>query len=645
MSDLRASLTVDLAGNLAARSKLYGRALGQFAQDGERDLGRMARMSRTLGQGLDRLGNRYTALLTGAGAAGTIKMVADLEERMTYLGINAGKSAEEMDALKKKIFEVAQSPDIRVDPSQIMDAIDSIIERTGDFGLMEDNIRNIGLAIRAAGLEGQDAGLWISELGDKFNIKSAEAVIESLDHSINAAKAGSFAFRDYASQGSRLAAAYAALGRQGPTATAEIDAVMQMINKGVGSPEMAATAFEALLRTLNDADKVKKLHAVGIQLTDPEDPKRMRSVVDIMKEIITSSGGNMVKLSQVFDAEAIRALTAATAEWQKTGGFSSLDKFLNAASDGKAIQEDSARAAKTFNAAWGSLITTGRKFADSHLTEPVRDLADAIDSLDPDTVESTMKALAIGGTVLGGLVLANKTVGLVRGLGRTLGLFGKGKGGLGAALGAAAGATPVIVTNWPIGFGMGAGGGLTRGGAAARGMARGGGAAAAGLRGLAGRSMNLLGKVAGKAAVPLTVLMSGIDFAQAASQGDGKGMAGAAGGLGGGLAGAVAGAALGSVVPVIGTAVGGIVGGVLGSFGGEGLGRMLADVISGDAKTEEPTQSPVQAPVQAPVAPSLMGEVVIRFENSPVGMRVKAVTGQGINLRVDQGLTMAEAGG
>lgn len=576
MSELRAYLGLYARGDASQKVKELDKGFEQLATRGAKHMGQLSRAAGVMGQGLDQLGNRYTALLSGAAGLGAVKMTGDLDERMTYLGINAQKTTAEMDGLKKKVFEVAQAPDIRVDPAQILDAIDVIVEKTGDLDMAEANIRNMALAIRAARLEGKDAGAWVAQLAEKFNIKTPEGVLAALDHSINAGKAGAFAFKDLATQGERVTAAYAAIGRQGPQAAAELDAALQMIRKGVGGPEQAATAFEALLRTLNDADKVKKLKSHGIKLTDPEDPKRMRSVVDIMKDVVVKSKGDMLKLSDVFDSEAIRALTAATAEWKQTGAFKSFDDFLGVASDGKTITEDAARGAKTFNAAWGSLAITGRKFADAHLTEPVRELADFIDKLDPARVEATMKALAIGATVVGGLVAVNKAVGVTR---STIDTFryirgGKGKGGAaglagaaGALAGGAAGAVPVVVTNWP-----GAGGaGLAGAAADVAGDAGGKGKVnAKGLRGMASRAGRWLGRGAGV----LGGVLGAVDAVSSFMDGDTRGAVGAVGRTIGGIGGG----ALGSLLGPVGT----VAGGAGGAWGGEKLFTALYDYFAGN---------------------------------------------------------------
>jgi hypothetical protein len=197
-----------------------------------------------------------------------------------------------------------------------------------------------------------------------------------------------------------------------------------------------------------------------------------------------------------------------------------------------------------------------------------------------------LKALAWGGAALGGLVAVNQVAGGVRaaaGVWRTI-RGSRGRGGAAAAGGLAGaggigGPMPVVVLNWPGGAasawapGMGAG---TAGKAPVKAGGR--------LAGLTRRAGSWLGKLGGRALLPLALLDGGIDMAGSLMAGDMVGAAGAGGRMAGGVAGAAAGAALGSVVPGVGTAIGGLAGGLFGALGGEQLFRAISDWFSAESK-------------------------------------------------------------
>ena len=269
------------------------------------------------------------------------------------------------------------------------------------------------------------------------------------------------------------------MGREGAGAIKEMGAALQVIRMGTGSSEMAATAFEALLRTLQNADKVKALQKGGIQVFDPKELEKGRQVLrpinELMVEIIQAVDGRTTRLSSVFDAEAMRAFNAAAGEFQRTGSINSLEKFMDVHGDGSATMNDSARAADTMAGAMRNLTSAWTNFADENMTGAVQSAADALNSLDQETVDRWLK---IGGIALGGLGVA---VG-----GRFLGklgsdylnagrrVLGRGRGGVAGALGGAvsgAAPIPVYVVNLP-GAGLGGGGGRGRAGRGAAGRNR-----------------------------------------------------------------------------------------------------------------------------------------------------------------------------
>lgn len=592
MADMTARVDVDLGGNLPANAPRWNRAFGQMTR-GIRSAAPMlsAAAARASG-GLDRLGNRYVALATGAGGVGTLRFLGNLDDRLRGLGVQANATPERIDALKDKIFEIANAPDVRVDPAGLLDAVDKIVEKTGNLDLAEDNLRNIGLTMRATNAAGQDVGATVSDLNEKLKINGAADMNRALDTWVNQGKAGAFTMNNMAGESERVNAAFARFGRTGMQGVREVGAAMQMIRKGTGSAEQAATGMEALIRTLTDGEKIKMLEGAGIQLVDPEEPSRMRSLQAIMKDVFTYVDGSTqnakefnAKLSGLFDSEAMRAISVMAQEFRETGELGSFSKFLGVDDSGVSLLKDAEFRAKGLNAAVRSLRTSMEGRLEANLAEPVHDLADAIDRLDPETIDATMDALGKGALAVGGIILLNKALrvgfGIARGIGGMRG--GGGRGLAGAA--AAAAAQPVFVTNWPAGMGMagGPGGGrYTKDGRRVPSYAGAGSTAArAGGAGLMSRALGAGKGALGRAGLPLMALMSAGDLTDAVMRGDGESAWGVGGRIAGAAGGATLGAVIGSFVPVLGNMVGGIVGAMAGAIAGEEGVRAIHRVLVG----------------------------------------------------------------
>lgn len=611
MSSMKVSMILEMQDRFSSRTNRITGGFDRINQAGQRAMRGLRTATDKAYHGLDRLGNRYTGFITGVGGALAVRSVTKLETRLTRLGIQANRTKGEIEDLRMEIVDTARAADIRVDPSQILDAFEKIIEKTGDFELARTNIRNIGLAIQATGAEGADIGAMIADLSEKFDIKKPEDLFATMDLLTNQGKAGAFTLQNFATQGERVTAAYSVAGRTTKEAAREMGAMLQMIRKGTGSSEMAATAFEALMRTLNDAQKRKLLTKNGIKITDPDDPKRMRAITDIVKDLVKATGGDAVKLSTIFDAEAMRALNIVAAEYSKTGGFASLDNFSKQASDGATLLKDAMDAADTAAAKWQTVISTLNNATFDTLNAPISGAADMIGKTDPSTMDKLVKGGLYGAAGLGALAFGVKGHKFLKGM-----FGGSGKSGVGRAIGRAAGMAggvqPVMVVNWPPGMGVSAGqlgyGFNSKASKVSR-VAR--------KAGKLGRFARF-GKGLGRRLPYLGAGLVALDVGSAALSGDREGLYEAGGSLGGGLAGAAAGAAIGSVVPVIGTAIGGAIGGVLGSLSGGELGKWLA----GKDKQE------------------LAGEIKIRVDSEGrPHVRANMAT-PGVNTTIDQGVIM-----
>lgn len=584
---LKTSLIIDLAGNIQTRARQYGSALGGLASRGRAAMRGLQSTTQLAVRGLDKLGNRYTALLGGGAAAIAVRGTMNLQEQLTRLGITADASDEIIKGLHNSILDAANAPDIRVDPSQILAAVESIMEKTGDLKFAQENIRNIGLAIQASGADGAAIGDIFAEFQKQG--MSAKDALASVDVLIAQGKAGAFTLKDLASLGPRVVTSYTALGRRGPQAMKEMGAVLQMIRMSTGSSEQATTAWEAMLRTFSDRKKVQFLEKQGVKLFNKDGS--LRAANELMVEILKAAGNSRINLSDVFDAEAIRAFNAI----MDKVGIDKLQELMRIEGDGTTVQRDSARAAATANAALQSLKTTWGKFADSNLSGPIQKVADALNAIEPGRLETALDRAGKLAVTLGGAVAAYKLINA----GMTVrGWFSGGKkaGGAGAAINSAAGGLsgglaglklplPVYVVNKQMSLTrdamLGKDGGIVpdAGGA---GKKRKGGK----VRG--GRWSRFAGRAGGMASAAYAAYEGyQILSDDQASIGDKAGAIADAGGqaLGGwagGALGAKVGAAIGTaIVPGLGTAIGGALGGIVGGIAGSTLGQTIADTAKG----------------------------------------------------------------
>ena len=169
--ELRTKMVIDLTGNLTGQANKMTNALTGMGRHGSRSMQVLSRSVHAVSSGLDRIGNRYTALLTGAVGIGAVKSVGDLSQRLAYLGINAEASREEIDKLYASILDISMKR--RVDPSGLLGGVESIVRDLGDLDYAKANLDNIALAMSAAGAAGKEVGSLVGNFKQKFNLKDS----------------------------------------------------------------------------------------------------------------------------------------------------------------------------------------------------------------------------------------------------------------------------------------------------------------------------------------------------------------------------------------------------------------------------------------------------------------------------------------
>ena len=597
MSEIKAGVLLSLRDQFSSGMR---RAAGVNAQFASSVTGAMARADRAI----NNVGGALATLGAGVGVGMAVNHVIALEARLTRLGTQAGVSQDRMEALNARIYQVAQAPDIRIDSGSMLDAIDSIIERTGDMQFVEDNLRSIGLAMQATGGDGASIGGLFAEF-QKMGLGADEA-IEALDTLTLQGKNGAFTLENLAALGPRVISAYTATGRRGADSLREMGAALQVIRQGTGSSEQAATSFEAMMRNLTDPAKQERLRKLGVDVRDVM-TGQFRPITEIMREVVERSEGSIEVLGRIFDAEAMRAFNRAAAEFKETGAVESFDRFYRMLGDGTTIEEDAARNAATLAANIAMLKDSFHRLAAEGLSEPLGLLAEKLNELtqDPERVQRAFRAIAIGVGSIAALKIGAGAVGALVNLAKLQQLRAGGMSG-GALAPGFGGAQPVLVTNWPSGISGGMPGGRSyMHNKALRNKAARGGVtgqlpppvtAAKGWRAVTAKMTGAAASTFTKTNVILAaasnVALSAAKIARVRADDtlrpdeQRREISGAVGaaivGTGGALGGAAVGAAIGSVIlPGIGTAVGAAIGGAIGvgvgREAGERGGESIAD--------------------------------------------------------------------
>lgn len=136
----------------------------------------------------------------------------------------------------------------------------------------------------------------------------------------------------------------------------------------------------------------------------------MRELPVLLDEVAKRSGRkgaekqNANLLNAGFNQDSILLISSVTSG----KGAENLKCYQAVVGDGVGIMKDAEYAAKDFTSAMQSMNTTWNKFANSQLAAPVQELADALNSVDQETVQNWLEIGKNVALATGGLLVARK---------------------------------------------------------------------------------------------------------------------------------------------------------------------------------------------------------------------------------------------
>ena len=456
---LETDIVLNLAGNLSNKARQYGNSMATFARQNQRAMTLLKTSTDAASRGIDTLGNRYVGLATTLATGAAVRNVGNFQAQMTRIGTNAKLADEQVAALTKTIECLSVQSDVRLDASQLAAGVDTLLGKTGDFQFVQDNLENMGQFMQAFGADAESTGAIFAQFREK-GIKDSKAVMETIDQLYGQFAIGSVNVKDLASISEQLFATYQG---KGPEAITQMSALVQLFAKAKGNANESLTSIQAVFATFSDKKKVDFLSKQGIDVFK-EGTRELREPVELLLEILDKAKNDPLKLGDIFDQTSLQGL----ASLYDVNNKQLLKDMVSGTAEMGATQQAAAKNAATLNSATVSLHNSFNKFANDRLADPIMDLADAINSVDDETIQNWLKWGETALWAVGGLVAAKKGLDIASSIKN---VFGKG-GPMGGSKGGMSdlGAMPVYVVNMP---GGGFGGDLIGDGSGKSGKGRG----------------------------------------------------------------------------------------------------------------------------------------------------------------------------
>jgi len=338
--------------------------------------------------------------------------IARLNSAATRLSIGArgaGEAGVDPAQLRREFEQVAvASPGVKA--ADVAEATQGFVSKTGDLGAARQFAGTFATVASATGGDVQDIANAAADLFQKFDIKSIDDMRSALAALTFQGKSGAFELKDAASQFGKLSAAAQRFGLdRGAKGVATLGGLTQIARSATGSPEQAATAVEAMFRQI--VAKSGDLHKIGVDVFKDKGHTQTRDIRDVLVDSISKSGGNLVKLQDIFGEEGIRGISplvsafnsarnsavganggAATEEEKTAAGVRALrvalENAIDAPGDWAEVVKDAAAAAKDpanqMTAAWEqfkSAIDPVVADALPHLANAITTTASAIEKV------------------------------------------------------------------------------------------------------------------------------------------------------------------------------------------------------------------------------------------------------------------------
>lgn len=364
---------------------------------GSRARASIARVGSSLKGLADRMVTPFNSLVLGGGLGMAIKNVGDLSESLMYYGMAAKKSDADTKVFRDSLHKMAV--ETGVDADTILAGISRIGEVTGDFDFSEQMGETLAKAAKASGASVDELAAVAASMKTSMGW-GAEQIASSFNSLIIQGDQGSYTLQKFAAEGKALLAAASSFGIKSQDQFANFGAYLQVMNTSIKSEAELTTSVSSLFNEL--IGKAKDLKKIGVRVFDKDG--NLNDFDDIMHQLMEKTDGNIKKISPMFGASALKALTPVMAEYKN--GWQTLDAITKSGQEGMnntgELDKRFKKTSDDFNTNVNKMKAVALQFADTNLAGPVDQLSEALKYLGEHQglVSAGFKAMAVAAGAL-----------------------------------------------------------------------------------------------------------------------------------------------------------------------------------------------------------------------------------------------------
>jgi TP901 family phage tail tape measure protein len=255
-------------------------------------------------------------------AAGkAITTFADDERSLTRVGNIVNATREQMRDVMGDAYKLALAT---AQPfGKIVQGMEQLASQGRSLSEIKDFLPSVAKSAQAAGAEIEDIAKSADAVGTHLKVPAKEMQL-AFDTMAAAGQAGQFELKDMAKYLPSILPAAKALGFEGVEGLRNITSMMQIIRKGSGTSEEAASSMQNIFAKMESQETAKKFKKMGVDLEGAmaKARKEGRNLLEVFEEMTAKAlKGDLSKIPQLFEdmqfARGMRAIMSMRGEAQK----------------------------------------------------------------------------------------------------------------------------------------------------------------------------------------------------------------------------------------------------------------------------------------------------------------------------------------
>lgn len=260
-------------------------------------------------------------ILGGAALVRATRQFAELDRRITRIGITADADQGSIKGLADQIYNLGQS--VALPTSDVTTGLETLVAQGRTLKDSLAFLPSVARTAAATGASVDDIAKSADSVGSNFKIAAGQ-MQDAFDIMAAGGKAGQFELKEMARYLPSLGPAAAAAGIKGKEGLSDMVAMLQIMRKGSGTSEEAATSAQNIFQKMRSEETVKRFKKMNVDLLAglAKGAKEGKNVITVFEDLVQiATKGDLSKIPNLINdmefARGIRALMTYRGEWQK----------------------------------------------------------------------------------------------------------------------------------------------------------------------------------------------------------------------------------------------------------------------------------------------------------------------------------------